>query len=264
MMSKTAPDYLNPPRKALWSIATLITLSVYAALIAWWLHTPVVAVAEAAPAAMMIELAAAPVAQAVEEDLQVAPDKVVQKQLNAPSVKPAKALPKKVVPAARPSPAKQATSPLKDSAQGTYSSAPDHAAEFASAPQTPTEPSAPSATTAPPKLDTQVSDTTAANQSSRGSADPTQKVQWEAQLLAHLERFKRYPQNARDRGDRGVAYLRFEIDSNGTVLSASIVRSAGFAELDSATLDMINRASPVPRPPEGSKTRFTVPVVFAK
>ncbi|AZP71154.1 hypothetical protein EJJ20_15040 [Pseudomonas poae] len=98
MMSKTAPDYLNPPRKALWSIATLITLSVYAALIAWWLHTPVVAVAEAAPAAMMIELAAAPVAQAVEEDLQVAPDKVVQKQLNAPSVKPAKALPKRSCP----------------------------------------------------------------------------------------------------------------------------------------------------------------------
>ncbi|NVZ82884.1 energy transducer TonB [Pseudomonas yamanorum] len=83
-------------------------------------------------------------------------------------------------------------------------------------------------------------------------------------LLAHLERFKRYPQNARDRGDRGVAYLRFEIDSNGKVLSASIVRSAGFAELDAATLDMISRSSPVPRPPEGSKLRFTVPVVFAK
>ena len=61
-----------------------------------------------------------------------------------------------------------------------------------------------------------------------------------------------------------MAYLRFEIDSNGKVLSATVVRSAGFSELDNATLDMINRASPVPRPPEGSKLRFTVPVVFSK
>ncbi len=264
MIPKTAPDYLNPPRKALWSVATLITLSVYAGLIAWWLHTPSVTVAEAAPAAMMIELAAAPVAQVVEEDLQVAPDKVVQKQLNTPSEKPPREVPRKIVAATRPSMAKTATSPLQDTARGTYSSAPNHAAEFETAPKKQDEQPAPSTTTAPPKLDTHTADTTAANQSSRGAADPAQKVQWEAELLAHLERYKRYPQNARDRGDRGVAYLRFEIDSNGKVLSASIVRSAGFTELDTATLDMINRASPVPRPPEGSKTRFTVPVVFAK
>lgn len=257
-------DYLNPSRKTLWSVATLITLSTYAGLTAWLLYNPVVAVSEAAPAAMMIELAAAPVAQAVEEDLQVAPDKVVQKQLNTPSQKPPTVLTKKVVPSPRPSPTRQATSPLQDAAQGTHASAPEHAADFATAPQPPQEQSAPSATTAPPKLDARTADSTAADQSSRGTADPALKVQWEAELLAHLERFKRYPQNARDRGDRGVAYLRFEIDSNGKVIASSIVRSAGVADLDAAALDMITRASPVPRPPAGSKTRFTVPVVFAK
>lgn len=257
-------DYLNPPRKTLWSVATLITLGSYAGITAWLLYSPTVSVAEAAPAAMIIELAAAPVAQAVEDDLQVAPDKVVQKQLNTPSEKPPKEVVKKVIPAKKPSPAKQATSPLKDTAQGSYSSAPEHARDFEAAPEKHEEQPAPSATTAPPKLDAQTADTTAANQSSRGNVDPALKLQWEAQLLAHLERFKRYPQNARDRGDRGVAYLRFEIDSNGKVLSTSVVRSAGFAELDAATLDMISRASPVPRPPEGSKLRFTVPVVFAK
>ncbi|WP_300719373.1 energy transducer TonB [Pseudomonas sp.] len=256
--------YLNRSRKTLWSVATLITLSVYAGIIAWLLHDAPVATAAAAPAAMMIELAAAPVAQAVEEDLHVAPDKVVQKQVSTPTVQPPKTVVKKVTPTARPTPAKQATSPLKDSAYGRYSSAPDHAPELATAPHKQAQQPAPSATTAPPKLDAQPASTTAASQSSRGTADPAQKVQWRAQLLAHLERFKRYPQNARDRGDRGVAYLRFEIDSNGKVLSASIVRSAGFSDLDSTTLDMIARASPVPRPPEGITLRFTVPVVFAK
>ncbi|HEK1686353.1 TPA: energy transducer TonB [Pseudomonas putida] len=264
MISETAPDYLNPPRKALWSVATLISLSAHASVIAWWLHTPSVIVAEAAPAAMIIELADTPKAQAVEEDLQVAADKLVQKQLKTLSEKPPIEVSRKVLAAARPSTAKTATSPLPDTSQGTYSSAPNHAAQFESASKKQDEQPAPSATTAPPKLDTHTVDITAAKQSSRGAADPAQKVQWEAELLAHLERYKRYPRNARDRGDRGVAYLRFEIDGNGKVVSASVVRSAGFTELDAATLDMINRASPVPRPPEGSKTRFTVPVVFAK
>ena len=258
------PDYLNQPRKTLWSIATLITLGLYAGITAWWLHVSPVARAQAAPAAMMIELAATPVAQAVVQDLQVAPDKLVQKQHSTPSAKPPVAVVKKAPPTPRPTPAKQASSPLKDTAHGAWSSAPEQAPQFAAAPNKQDEQPASSATTAPPKLDAQIAHTTSANQSSRGSADPAQQVQWQAQLLAHLERFKRYPQNARDRGDRGVAYLRFEIDSNGKVLDARIVRSAGFTDLDQATLDMISRASPVPRPPEGSKLRFTVPVVFAK
>ena len=256
--------YLNQSRKTLWSVATLITLSVYTGITAWLLHTSPSTSAEAAPAAMMIELAAVPVAQAVEEDLQVAPDKQVQKQISTPSAQPPKEVVKKITPATKPSPTKQAKSPLKDTAHGTYQSAPEEGSQFQAPPKKQDEQPASSATTAPPKLDAQTATTTAATQSSRGMADPALKVQWEAELLAHLERFKRYPQNARDRGDRGVAYLRFEIDSNGKVLSASVIRSAGFSDLDNATLDMINRASPVPRPPEGSKLRFTVPVVFSK
>lgn len=260
MIYETAPDYLNPPRTVLWSVAALITLSVYAGLFAWWLRVPNVTLVETAPAVMMIELAAAPVAQAVEEDLKVAPDKVLQKQLSTPP----KAAPRKVVAETPSSAAKTATTPLRDSTRGIHSSAPNHATEFEAAPKEQQEQPTPSVTTAPPKLETLTADTTAASQSSRGTADPEQKVQWEAELLAHLERYKRYPRNARDRGERGVAHLRFEIDSNGEVLSASILRSTGFTELDAATLEMINRASPVPRPPVGSKTRFTVPVVFAK
>lgn len=259
--------YLNQSRKTLWCSATLITLSVYTGITVWLLHTSPIPSAEAAPAAMMIELAAVPVAQAVEEDLQVAPDKLVQKQISTPSVKPPKEVVKKVTPAPKPAPVKQAKSPLKETAHGAYQSAPEQGSELTEPPKKQPEQSATSAsaaTTAPPKLDAQTSTTTAATESSRGAADPALKVQWEAQLLAHLERFKRYPQHARDRGDRGVAYLRFEIDSSGKVLSASVVRSAGFTELDNATLDMINRASPVPRPPQGSKLRFTVPVVFSK
>lgn len=264
-LSSTAPDYLHQSHKTLWSVATLITLGLYAGVTAWWLHPPPIALAQAAPAVMMIELAATPVAQAVAEDLQVAPDKIVQRQQSTPVAKPPKEVPNKVTPATRPTPARHASSPLRDAAGGAYSSTPEQAREFETPAKKQDEQAASSsATTAPPKLDAQPAHTTAASQSSRGSADPVEQVQWQAQLLAHLERFKRYPQNARDRGDRGVAYLRFEIDSNGKVLDARIVRSAGFTDLDQATLDMLRRASPVPRPPQGSKLRFTVPVVFAK
>lgn len=264
------PDYLNRPRTTLWSVATCITLGVYLAVALWLFQGPSVSLAEAAPAAMMIELAPVPVARAVEEDLQVAPDNVVQKQASAPANTPPKDVVKKTVPKEKPTDTKKAAPPLKDSSQGQRKQETQPASESQKQPKSQEEPPTPppspaaSATSAPPKLDATPANTTAAAQSSRGSADPALKVQWEAQLLAHLERFKRYPSAARERGDRGNAYLRFEIDSNGQVLSASIVRSSGFTELDNATLDMISRASPVPRPPEGSRRRFTVPVVFAK
>lgn len=90
--------YLNQSRKALWSVATLITLSVYTGITVWLLHSSPIPSAEAAPAAMMIELAAVPVAQVVEQDLQVAPDKLMQKQISTPSAKP----PKEVVKKSRP------------------------------------------------------------------------------------------------------------------------------------------------------------------
>lgn len=88
---------------------------------------------------------------------------------------------------------------------------------------------------------------------------------WEAQLRAHLERYKRYPRDARLRGETGEAVLRFVIDRDGHVLSSMVTRSSGFAVLDGETLEMLRRAAPLPpMPPELKDTQkvFTIPVQF--
>jgi protein TonB len=100
-----------------------------------------------------------------------------------------------------------------------------------------------------------------------GRGEPRARVspqRWQAQLLAHLERRKRYPREARARGEQGVVYLTFSIDRAGNVGAARVVRSSGAPALDRGALDLLRRASPVPAPPpEVQELTFTVPVQFA-
>jgi protein TonB len=88
---------------------------------------------------------------------------------------------------------------------------------------------------------------------------------WETELMAHIERFKRYPPAARSRGDQGLARVAFTIDGNGRVQGSRIVQSSGSPELDQEALAMLTRAQPVPRPPSRALTdemSFTIPVRF--
>ena len=90
-------------------------------------------------------------------------------------------------------------------------------------------------------------------------------VTWQGRLAAHIERFKRYPLEARERGEEGIAKVAFSIDQNGHLLSIRIVQSTGSASLDEETLAMLTRADPMPKPPDGtpdSVLSFVVPVRF--
>jgi protein TonB len=87
-------------------------------------------------------------------------------------------------------------------------------------------------------------------------------AKWQAQLMAHLERLKRYPPGARRRREEGVAQVRFTIDDRGNVRSAQLVRSSGHDELDQAVLALVQRASPVPAPPPGAPREIVAPVRF--
>jgi protein TonB len=83
--------------------------------------------------------------------------------------------------------------------------------------------------------------------------------------MSYLNRHKRYPRSSQSRREEGLAQVEFSIDPRGNVLSARVVRSSGFPELDQAALDMISRASPVPAPPpEIAQARMTLnlPVQF--
>jgi len=81
------------------------------------------------------------------------------------------------------------------------------------------------------------------------SRDSNAVPNWKSQLVARLERHKRYPSEAQSRGENGVAQLAFSIDRNGGVHNARIVRSSGSSALDRATLDLVERAAPLPPPP---------------
>jgi protein TonB len=81
------------------------------------------------------------------------------------------------------------------------------------------------------------------------SSPSTAVLTWEAQVLARLDRVKRYPRRAMLRQQEGVVYLRFTIDRHGDVLAYSIARSSGVESLDENTLSLVERAKPFPPPP---------------
>ena len=88
---------------------------------------------------------------------------------------------------------------------------------------------------------------------------------WKSQLVARLERYKRYPSEAQSRGERGVAQLAFSVDRSGGVHNARIVQSSGSSILDRETLTLVERAQPLPPPPPevtGAQIPIVVPIRY--
>nr|WP_246426281.1 energy transducer TonB [Sphingomonas kyeonggiensis] len=87
---------------------------------------------------------------------------------------------------------------------------------------------------------------------------------YEARLLAHIQKFRRYPAAARRMGDQGVTHLRVRIDRGGHVLSAQLLRGSGFTSLDGGALDTVRRADPLPPVPADRPAPFEIvlPVEF--
>jgi len=97
------------------------------------------------------------------------------------------------------------------------------------------------------------------------SHNPNALPNWKSQLVAQLERNKRYPSEAQSRGEQGIAQLAFNVDRSGGVHNARIVRSSGSNVLDQATLAMVARAAPLPPPPPeitGSQIPISVPIRY--
>lgn len=87
---------------------------------------------------------------------------------------------------------------------------------------------------------------------------------WEGQILAHLERFRRYPARARAARHQGTVLVRFVMNRAGMVLSSQIVQKSGSRDLDQAALDTLQRAQPLPAIPKEKpdSVELTVPVDF--
>jgi periplasmic protein TonB len=99
----------------------------------------------------------------------------------------------------------------------------------------------------------------------QGTGESRQRVRvtWQKELLAHLDKHKRYPSDRNQKAAQIV--LSLNLDRMGRVVSTSVIKSSGDESFDTAALAMVQRASPVPPPPplvadEGLS--FSLPVVF--
>ncbi len=119
-------------------------------------------------------------------------------------------------------------------------------------------------TTAPPTTLARRSDAAAAPSSGSDSAPSVSPATWKSALMAHLNRYKRYPPGAAGAGTASVA---FTITRSGQVLSARLIGSSGDGALDAEAVSLPRRASPVPAPPAGvggGTIALTVPIRFGR
>ncbi|EFP0128097.1 energy transducer TonB, partial [Campylobacter jejuni] len=73
---------------------------------------------------------------------------------------------------------------------------------------------------------------------------------YQALLMAHLTKFKKYPQEAIIQKQEGVVRIRVSIDESGNVLSKELKKSCPYAALNDEALSLFKRASPLPKPPK--------------
>lgn len=100
---------------------------------------------------------------------------------------------------------------------------------------------------AAPSAAPQRADHAAAPMPGASARDSNALPNWRSQLVARLERYKRYPSEAR--GDSGVAQVAFRVDRSGGVHNVRIARSSGSSLLDRESIALLDRAQPMPPPP---------------
>lgn len=215
-----------------YSGSLLLVLAVHAIAIIVALRWPAPQMIELPPAAMMVELPPLPVPAPPPPPTVVPPqppapveEQPMPELAQAPKpeiaiAKPVKPKPPKPKP---PKPQEKPKPPVEKPAQEKPVDTPPVVSQPAKADSPPQPPSVPS--------------------------DSNAKRSWQGDLQQHLAKFQRYPEEARRRNITGATRLRFEVDSDGKVVSVSIAQTSGNAALDRATLEMIRRAQPLPKPP---------------
>ncbi len=119
---------------------------------------------------------------------------------------------------------------------------------------------------APPRVEAKEEPPAAAAPSPSASAAVARaQAAWEKALVSHLNRFKRYPDQARARSNQGDVAVQFTIDRLGSLVASRVVRSSGSSALDEEALAVLQRASPLPAPPgqiAGATFDLTLPIQF--
>lgn len=105
------------------------------------------------------------------------------------------------------------------------------------------------------------SEATAPQQAAKRNKERMRQT-WQKELVAHLDRHKRYPG---ERFRSAAVVVGLVLDRSGHVVSSSIVKSSGDKAFDDAAIAMLRRSDPVPAPPPlvaDDGLSFTLPVNF--
>jgi periplasmic protein TonB len=88
---------------------------------------------------------------------------------------------------------------------------------------------------------------------------------WKKQIVAILERNKRYPSAAVSRGEQGVVNILLRVDRGGRLLAVDVVNSSRSELLDQEALEIVRRSEPFPPVPSdlaGMEIKLAVPIRF--
>ncbi len=99
----------------------------------------------------------------------------------------------------------------------------------------------------------------------RGEGGQALRSNYKGRIIAHLRRHRQYPREAKRRGIKGTARMRFTLNALGRVLNSRLIASSGSAVLDKGARSTVKRANPFPPFPKGlnkSRWTFTVPIRF--
>ncbi len=91
------------------------------------------------------------------------------------------------------------------------------------------------------------------------------RATWTKELVIHVNRFKRYPDEARRDKTQGEVDLEFTMDRQGRIVSSRVAKSSGSPALDAEAINVVTRASPLPVPPSdmaGETFTLLLPIKF--
>lgn len=99
-----------------------------------------------------------------------------------------------------------------------------------------------------------------------GAAQRGGQASYFGKLKAWLNQHKKYPVAAKKEKQQGTVTVTFTIDRNGRLLASRVEKSSGNSVLDNAALELLRKASPMPRIPDTmpqAQLVVTLPVEYS-
>jgi protein TonB len=125
--------------------------------------------------------------------------------------------------------------------------------------------SPPPAAAPPPQAAVQPPPPPAAPAQPAAAVESTAVASYQQNLSTLVNRKKIYPQRAVRQRLEGTAYVSLTLAPDGNVANISLQKSSGHDILDQAALEMVRKASPLPRAPEilrGKERVISIPIRF--